>query len=202
VVIASESGIGSGKRRIVAYAGQAAQAYLRERLRLLDRLAERVGARRPDELESRLDGLLAEMETLRRELDRRQRQQAHEAARALSTRARTVADVEVVAAAVEGASSDDLKSLVDAVREDLGSGVVVLGSVQDGRVPFVVGLTRDLTSRLHAGALVKAVARVAGGGGGGSRPDFATGSGTQPAQLAAALQHAYTVVEQTLTQPS
>ena len=200
VLIATESGIGSGKRRITAYAGQAAFGYLNQRLRLLESLTERVGAGSPEELESRLDSVLAEIETLRRDLQRRQQQQAHEAAGRLAGQARQVSDVKVVAAAVEGASQEDLKRLVDAVREDLGSGVVVLGSVQDGRVPIVVGVTRDLTSRLHAGNLVKAVAKAAGGGGGGNRPDFATGSGTKPAQLGAALQHAYTVVEQALQQ--
>jgi alanyl-tRNA synthetase len=200
VAIASESGIGSGKRRITAYAGQAALGYLNQRLRLLESLTERIGAGSPEELESRIDSVLAEMETLRRDLQRRQQQQAHDAAGRLAGQARQVSDVKVVAAAIEGASQEDLKRLVDAVREDLGSGVVVLGSVQDGRVPIVVGVTRDLTGRLHAGTLVKAVAKAAGGGGGGNRADFATGSGTQPAQLGAALQHAYTVVEQALQQ--
>jgi alanyl-tRNA synthetase len=197
-VIASESGIGSGKRRIVAYAGQPALNYLNRRLHLLETLTERVGARSPDELEARIDSALAEIESLRREVERRRQQQARESAHDLVSRARRVRDIDVVAASVEGASQDDLKKLVDAVRQDLRSGVVILGSVQDGRVPVVVGVTADLTSRLHAGQLVRAVASAMGGGGGGNRADFATGSGTQPAKLGAALQHAYTVVEQAL----
>src|SRR4029077_11189976 len=68
VVIASESGIGSGKRRIVAYPGQAALAHLEERVQLLEKLSERVGARGPDELEGRLDSVLQELETLRRDV--------------------------------------------------------------------------------------------------------------------------------------
>jgi alanyl-tRNA synthetase len=198
VVIASESGIGSGKRRIVAYAGQAALAHLNERLALLDTLSERVGARNPEELEMRLDSILQEMETLRREVERRQHQQAHESAGRLASQARQVVGVNVVSVAIDNASPDDLRRLVDAIRHDLKSGVVVLGSVQDGKVPLVVGVTSDLTSRLHAGQVVREVAKRAGGGGGGNRPDFATGSGTQPAQLGAALQHAFTVVEQAL----
>jgi alanyl-tRNA synthetase len=83
------------------------------------------------------------------------------------------------------------------VRDHLGSGVVVLGSVQDGRVPFAAGVSRDLTDRLKAGDLLKAVANRAGGGAGGP-PNFATGSGTQPAQLGAALQHAFTFVDTVL----
>jgi alanyl-tRNA synthetase len=198
MVIASESGIGSGKRRIVAYAGQAALAHLNSRLKLLETLSERVGARNPEELESRLDAMLQEMETLRREVERRQHLAAHESGARLAAQARLVVDVKVVAEKVEGASSDDLRRQVDAVRETLKSGVVVLGSVQDGKVPLVVGVTADLTERLHAGQLVREIAKRAGGGGGGNRADFATGSGTQPAQLGAALQHAFTIVEQAL----
>lgn len=194
VVIASESGIGSGKRRIVAYAGRASLDYLQSRLTLLDSLAERVGARSAEDAPARLESLLGEMETLRRDLERRQQQAAHDSASRLAAMARLVKDVKVVAAAVEGASTDDLRRLVDAVRQDLKSGIVVLGSIQDGKVPFVVGVTNDLTSRVHAGKLVGEVARRAQGGGGGPRADFATGGGTQPAQLGAALEHAYTAV--------
>ena len=198
VVIASETGIGSGKRRIVAYAGQPALAYLNARVRMLETLAERVGARGPDDLEARIDGLLAEIETLRRDVQRRQQQQAHASASQLSSTARQVQGVAVVAAAVERADEDELKRMVDAVRNDLGTGVVVLGTQQDGgRLRFVVGVTPDLTARLRAGDLVKAIASQAGGGGGG-RPDFATGGGTQPERLGAALQHAFAVVQSAL----
>jgi alanyl-tRNA synthetase len=198
VVIGSESGIGSGKRRIVAYAGQAAQTHLTERLRLLETLAEKVGARSPEELEARIDGVLAEIETLRRDVQRRQQQQAHEAAHALADAAREVSGVKVVAASIDGATRDDLERRVDAVRQQLRSGVVILASVQDGKVPVVVGVTRDLTHRVHAGKLAGEVGRAMNGGGGGNRADFATGSGTQPAKLGAALQHAISVVEQAL----
>jgi alanyl-tRNA synthetase len=197
VVIASESGIGSGKRRIVAYAGQAALAHLNERLNLLESVAERVGARGSDEVETRIDSLLEEVERLRREVERRQQQQAHDSAGRLSSRARDVLGVKVVSEGVENASAKDLERLVDAVRQDLRSGVVVLGSVQDGRIQFVVGVTKDLTQRVKAGDVVKQVAGKAGGGGGGPA-HFATGGGTQPAQLGAALEHAFTIVQRAI----
>jgi alanyl-tRNA synthetase len=197
VVIASESGIGSGKRRIVAYAGQAALAHLTERLRLLETLAERVGARSAEDLEGRLDSLLAELETLRQDVERRQQLQANESAGQLATRAREVRGVKVVSEVVQHASRDDLERMVDAIRQDIRSGVVVLGSVDDGRVNFVAGVTKDLTARVKAGDIVKEVAAQAGGRGGG-RPDFASGSGTQPAQLGAALQHTFVVIERAL----
>ena len=198
VVLASESGIGSGKRRVFAHAGPAALTYLNRRMQLLERLSQRVGAHGPEDLESRIDAVLAEIDSLRRDLQRRQQQQAHNAAGALASGARAISGVKVVAASIEGASRDDLARLVDAVRQELGSGVVVLASVQDGRIPLAVGVTRDLADRVHAGSLVKEVGTRAGGGGGGNRPDFATGQGTDPAMLGAALQHAFTVVEQAM----
>jgi alanyl-tRNA synthetase len=202
VTIASESGIGSGKRRILAYAGASALAYVQQRLRLLESLARRVGARNPEEIEPRVDAMLAEMDTLRREVHRRQQQQAQNAAGALTSEARVVNGVRVVAARVDGASRDDLAKLADAVRDQLISGVVVLAGGQDGRIPLVAEVTRDLTDRLHAGALVKEVGARAGGGGGGNRPDFATGQGTDPAKIGAALQHAFTLVEQAVQPPT
>ena len=197
VVIASESGIGSGKRRVVAYAGRAALAYLEERLQLLETLGERVGARTPEEFAGRLDAVLQEVETLRREVQRRQQQNANESAGKFLPHARDIHGVNVVAEAVEQANRDELERLVDAIKAELRSGVVVLGSVEDGKVQFVVGVTKDLTARIKAGEIVKQVAAQAGGGGGG-RPEFATGGGTQPAKLGAALQHAFTVVENAL----
>ena len=85
---------------------------------------------------------------------------------------------------------------------ELESGVVVLAGGQDGRIPLVAEVTRDLTDRLHAGSLVKEIGARAGGGGGGNRPDFATGQGTDPAKLGTALQHTFTLVEQALQPPS
>jgi alanyl-tRNA synthetase len=198
VVIASESGIGSGKRRIVAYAGQPAFDYLNGRLKTLESVAERLGAHGSDDIEPRIEGLMAELDRLRREVDRRQDQHARASAASLADHAREVAGVKVVAQAVEHADADELKGVVDAVRQTLRSGIVVLGTQQDGRLHFVAGVTPDLTQRVRAGDLVKAVAGQAGGGGGG-RPDFATGGGTQPEKLQAALEHAFQVVQEALS---
>jgi alanyl-tRNA synthetase len=198
VSIASESGIGSGRRRIVAYAGPAAMQYLNHRLQLLDALSQKVGARNPEEAASRLDALLEEMEGLRKDLQRRQQQQATNQAGQLASSARLVAGVKVVAAAIDGASGDDLARLVDSVRQELRSGVVVLAGAQNGRIPLVVGVTRDLTDRLHAGNIVGSVAKAVDGGGGGNNAEFARGQGTNPAKIGAALQHAYSLVEQAL----
>jgi len=197
VVIASESGIGSGMRRIVAYAGQPALDYLNGRLRLLESVAERLGTRTTDDIEQRVEGLQAEVERLRRDVERRQQLHAREAAGNLADGAREIAGVKVVARALDQADEAELKRVVDAVRQDLGSGVVVLGTRQDGRLRFVAGVTPDLTGRVRAGTIVNAVAQLAGGKGGG-RPDFATGGGTHPERLQAAIEHAYAAVQEAL----
>ncbi|HEY3061362.1 MAG TPA: alanine--tRNA ligase [Chloroflexota bacterium] len=197
VVIASESGIGSGLRRIVGYAGQPALDYLNGRLRTLESVAERLGTRSTDEVEQRIDALHGELERLRREVDRRQHEQARDAAGSLADSAREIGGVKVVVQALDHADEAELKRVVDAVRQGIRSGVVVLGTRQDGQLRFVAGVTPDLTQRVRAGDIIKAVARQAGGGGGG-RPEFATGGGTQPEKLQAALEHAYTVVQEAL----
>ncbi|MBI2756598.1 MAG: alanine--tRNA ligase [Chloroflexi bacterium] len=194
-VIAAESGIGSGKRRIVALAGQPALRFFQDRVGLLERVAERAGAPSVDEAPMRVDALVEELERARTELQRLKHQQAHESAATLAAGARQVGPVRVVAARVEQADDAGLKQLVDAVREDLGSGVVVLASVLGDKPRFVVGITRDLLvdGRLNAGAVLRDVARAAGGGGGG-RPDFATGGGGDAARIPAALEQAFATI--------
>ncbi len=196
-VLGSESGIGSGKRRIVAYAGEAALGHIHKRLELLDQLSEQVGARSPDELQARIAALQADLERMQRELERRQQEHARESAGSLAQHARDVGGVKVVAQAVEHAAPSDLPRMVDAVRDDLRSGVVVLGARVDARAHFAVAVTRDLTDRVQAGKLLQQVVAVAGGKGGGA-PHFAQGSGSQPEQLQAALERAYAVVQEAL----
>jgi alanyl-tRNA synthetase len=198
VVIASEAGIASGIRRIVAYAGQPALDYLNARLRTLESIAERLGTRSAEDIEGRIDSLLAEQSRLQRELERRQREHARESAASLARQARDIRGVKVVASAIDHADKEELRRVVDEVRRGIGSGVVVVGSREDGRgVQFVAGVTPDLTQRVRAGDVVRAVAQKAGGGGGGGA-DFGTGSGKQPDQLEAALNHTYTVVDDAL----
>ena len=202
VVIAGESGIGSGKRRIVAYAGQPALELLTHRLRTLEQIGQRVGAPTLDDTPARIDALLAELEATRREVHRLQQQQAHAAGAQLAARARVVHGVKVVAEAISNTDPAMLEQLADAVRDELRSGVVVLGTAQNGKVQFVATVTRDLTERIHAGALIGEVASQASGRGGSKFPNFAKGSGTEPAKLGAALQHTFNVVERTLASTS
>jgi alanyl-tRNA synthetase len=91
-----------------------------------------------------------------------------------------------------------MRTLVDQLRDKIGSGVVVLGSANDGNVALIVGVTKDLTSRVQAGKVISPVAQKVGGKGGG-RPDLAEAGGKDPAALDAALADVYSVVESLVT---
>jgi alanyl-tRNA synthetase len=93
-----------------------------------------------------------------------------------------VSGVKLIARRVEGLEKGALRGLSDSLRDRLGSGVVVIASEHDGRVALVVGVTKDLTSRIQAGRLVKELAPLVGGGGGG-RADFAEAGGKDPAGI-------------------
>ena len=105
--------------------------------------------------------------------------------------------VKVLAHRVDHLERAQLRTLVDQLRDKIGSGVVVLGSASDGNVALIVGVTKDLTSRVQAGKIVGAVAQKVGGKGGG-RPDLAEAGGKDASALDSALDSAYSVVEELL----
>jgi alanyl-tRNA synthetase len=111
---------------------------------------------------------------------------------------RVVAGVTLVAREVSGLDKEGLRTLVDQHRERIKSGIVVLACPSDGKVALVVGVTPDLTSKVPAGQLVKQLASIVGGGGGG-RPDFAEAGGKDPSRIGEMLAAAPRVVEQFLT---
>jgi len=102
-----------------------------------------------------------------------------------------------LAALVQDVDPGTMRALVDTLRQKLGSGVVVLGTTTNGKVALIVGVTKDLTSRLHAGKIVKEVAQRVGGTGGG-RPDLAEAGGKDAAGLPGALEEVYSIVERML----
>ena len=104
--------------------------------------------------------------------------------------ARQVNGVAVIAGRIDGLDADALRSVADTLRNRLGSGVVCVGSVVDGKVNLIAAVTKDLTSRFQAGRLIQEVAKAVGGGGGG-RPDIAQAGGKDPARLDAALELVY-----------
>jgi alanyl-tRNA synthetase len=103
-----------------------------------------------------------------------------------------------VAQAASGLGKDELRQLADAHRDRIKTGIVVIGSADDGRASLVVAVTKDLVPKVHAGNMVKELAPVIGGRGGG-RPDFAEAGGNQPDQVAGALAQARKLAENALS---
>jgi alanyl-tRNA synthetase len=191
--IVSESSIGAGLRRIEAVTGTEAQ---RLALRQRSLLAEAAGTLKcqPDDVAERAGALQGEIHEKQREISRLQQKGAGEAAADLVKQAVDVHGVKLVAARVEGLGDDAIRGLVDDLRTRLGSGIVVLGAAADEGVRFICGITEDLVKvGYHAGNLVREVAKIAGGGGGG-RPDFAQAGGKDPERLDEALAKAKDLV--------
>jgi alanyl-tRNA synthetase len=113
---------------------------------------------------------------------------------AVGEKIREVRGIKVLAHRVDNLERGQMRTLVDQLRDKVGSGVVVLGSATDGNVALIVGVTKDLTSRIQAGKVIGPVAQKVGGKGGG-RPDLAEAGGKDAGALDAALDGVYGVVE-------
>ena len=139
----------------------------------------------------------AEIKRLTRELDQARMKSASSSMANIGDQIKDVKGVKVLAHRVDNLERAQLRTLVDQLRDKIGSGVVVLGSASNGNVSLIVGVTKDLTSRVQAGKVIAPVAQKVGGKGGG-RPDLAEAGGKDAAALDAALDGAYAVVESLL----
>ena len=183
--IVGESGVAAGVRRIEAVTGQGALAWVREGERTLREAAGLVRGGR-DDLPVKLGQLVERNRQLERELTQLKSKLASGTSRNLLDDVKTVAGVKLLVARIDGADSNALRQSADQLKDKLGSGVVVLGSVEGDKVRLVAGVTKDLTDRFRAGDIIKPIASRVGGSGGG-RPDFAQAGGTLPDELDAAL---------------
>jgi len=183
--VASEGAVASGVRRVEAIAGQAAVAAVARQERTLREAAEILKIS-PAEVPQRLRKLLDEQRALAKQLEELEARSARSRADDLLAAARQVNGVAVVSGRLDGLDAEGLRAVVDRLRDRLGSGIVCVGGVVDGRVNLVAAVTKDLTKRFHAGKLVQEVARVVGGSGGG-RPDMAQAGAKDPGRLDEAL---------------
>ncbi|MCL6522291.1 MAG: alanine--tRNA ligase [Firmicutes bacterium] len=184
--IVSESSIGAGLRRIEAVTGTGVVEYARLQERRLRETAELLRAPE-EEVPARVAALAEELRGTQRRLRELEEKLVRIAAERLLAQAETVAGVRVVRGELEGAGPEELRQASDWLRQRLGSGVVLLAARSDGKVQFVAAVTADLVARgFHAGRIVGAAARVAGGGGGG-RPELAQAGGRRPELLERAL---------------
>jgi alanyl-tRNA synthetase len=187
--VTSEGAVAAGVRRLEAVTGPAALTWVAQEETALRQAADLLRIP-PLELPKRLQKLLDDQRGLERQLAELEARLAKSRAGELVAGARPVGTIPVVVARLDGLDAEGLRAVVDAVRERLGSGVICLGSVTDGKVSLVSAVTRDLTGRLHAGRLVQEVAKAVGGGGGG-RPDLAQAGGKDPGSLDRALAAVY-----------
>ena len=186
-VITSESSIGSGLRRIEAVTGRGAQAHLREQLDLLEQAAGQLGVK-PVQLIDRLNALQHELLEQRHLVQQLEQRLAANSVVDMLDKAIDIDGIAVLAEQAPATDVDTLRDMCDRFRDKLGSAVVALGAVIDGRPMLVVATTKDLIQSrgLHAGKLAGAAARKMGGGGGG-RPDMAQAGGKDADKLADAL---------------
>jgi alanyl-tRNA synthetase len=193
--IVSEGAVAAGIRRIEAVSGPAALAYVNAEESALRKAADLLKIP-PLELPGRLAKLLEDQKILSKELADLEFRLARARVQEIVAGARQVGDVTVVAARLDDLDFDGLRTITDSLRERLGSGVVCLGSVTNGKVSLVAAVTKDLIPRFNAGKLIEEVARVVGGGGGG-RPDLAQAGGKDPSKLEQALSLVYDWVGRT-----
>ena len=192
----AESGVAAGIRRVEAVTGENALAYVRE---LEGRLRDAAALLRSgrDEVVDKVQQLLDRSKQLEKDLAQLKGKLASSAGSDLAGQAREIKGVKVLSARVDGVEGNDLRALMDQLKNKLGSGVVLLGSANGPKVGLIAGVSADLTAKVKAGELVNMAALQVGGKGGG-RPDMAQAGGTQPEHLDAAVQSAYAWVESKL----
>jgi alanyl-tRNA synthetase len=195
--ILSESGVAAGTRRIEAITGTESLRMFEGQRDAINTLAHSLNTR-PEELLAKAAALQDEARRLGRELQQAKMKAALGGATPGSQDDVDVAGVKLVAREVAGLDKDGLRALVDQHRSRIKSGVVVLAAPADGKVSVVVGVTADLTKKVPAGQVVKQLAPIVGGGGGG-RPDFAEAGGKDASKIGEMLAAARTIIEKMLT---
>jgi alanyl-tRNA synthetase len=194
--IVSEQSVAAGVRRIEAITGTQALADYQRALGILRQVAAGLNVGE-DALLPAIEKLAHSARQLEKQLGEQKRKGALSKVDELIQQAKTVKGVKVVVAQVEEMDREALRQLVDSLRQKLGSGVVVLGTSLDGKAPIIVGVTKDLTDRLHAGKIAQILAQKLGGKGGG-RPDLAEAGGKDTSALNSTLGLVPSLVEQML----
>lgn len=196
--IVSESGVAAGVRRIEAITGAAALALFDQVEALVDTAGRSLKASR-DTLIDKLDTLVAQNRKLEKDLAALKTKLATAGSGDVLSQAVDIAGIKVLALNLEGADAKSLRDTADQFKNKLGSAVVLLAAVEDGKVALIAGVTQDVTNKVKAGDLMGYVAGQLGGKGGG-RPDMAQGGGTNVAGLEAALASVVPWVKTTLGQ--
>ena len=185
--ITSESAVAAGVRRVEAMTGAAALDHIATREAIVADAAQVLNAA-PGDIPARVNALLQERRTMEREMAELRRKLAEGGGAASSPDVRDVNGISIATRLLDDVPAKELKPLVDSLKGQVGSGIVAVVSVSDGKASLVVGVTEDLTERVNAIDLVRAGSAAVGGKGGGGRPDMAQAGGPDGSAGAAALK--------------
>ncbi len=191
--IVGEQSVAAGVRRIEAVTGIGALEHFQKQAQVLSQVAGKLNVGEDDVLAT-IEKLSQTVKTLEKDLETQKRKGALGQLDELVGKAQTVKGVKVIAEEIANVDREGLRQLVDSLRQKLGSGVVALGMPDGGKVALIVGVTKDLTGKVHAGKLIQALAKQLGGSGGG-RPDLAEAGGKDTAGLKTALMTVPSMVE-------
>jgi alanyl-tRNA synthetase len=190
--IVSESSVAAGVRRIEAVTGEGAVDHMQQVARALSEAAHLIKDK-PENVPQRIQTMLAHQKSLEKEIDKLKTALASQDVEDYESQIKEIGGVKVLAQKVTVDNPAGLRDLADRLKDKIKSGVVVLGSVVGSKALLIAVVTQDLTDRLHAGKIIKEVASVVGGGGGG-RPDMAQAGGTQPEHIDQAMEKVYEIV--------
>ncbi|WP_216829087.1 alanine--tRNA ligase [Alkalihalobacterium elongatum] len=187
--VISESGIGAGVRRIEAVTGQGAYEFMNGQLDLLRNAADLLKAKNLKDVPQRVQTMQQQIRDLQRENESLSAKLGNMEAGNLINEVTEIAGTKALIKQVQATDMDNLRGIMDTLKDKITSGVIVLGAASGGKVNIVAGVSKDLVEKgFHAGKLVKEVATRCGGGGGG-RPDMAQAGGKDPEKLESALNY-------------
>ncbi|MCF8009793.1 MAG: alanine--tRNA ligase [Clostridiales bacterium] len=191
-----ESSVGSGVRRLEAVTGEGGLEYIKNCEQQISDIAAKLKSK-PSEIVSRVEMMTAGYQELERKLESLRARLARYEVESLLNKIHETSGVRVLAEQVEARDMDSLRAMVDLLKDKMGSGIVVLGTCpEENKVNLVAGVSKELNSRgMHAGKIVKNLASMVGGGGGG-RPDMAQAGGKDPSRLSEALDKVNSIIEE------
>jgi alanyl-tRNA synthetase len=183
--IVSEGSVAAGVRRIEAVTGIGALEHYEKQAQILSHLTTRLNTSE-DALLATVEKMSNTVKHLEKELEGQKRKGALGQLDQLASQVQTIKGVKLVAAEVQGVDKETLRQLVDSIRQKIGSGVVVLGTIHEEKIALIAGVTKDLTAKVHAGKMIQTLAKLVGGSGGG-RPDLAEAGGKDTSALKSTL---------------
>ena len=192
--ITSESSVAAGVRRIEAITGRSVYEYLKKTENQIDEVSNILKCKKP-ELVSKVESVNEEIKSLEKELKELKSQIAINSLDSFIAEKKDIDGISFIAKKVEFENQNDLRDLIDKLRDKLGTSVIVFANVYQGKLTFTVGVSKDLNARkINAGNIVKEVAKLVGGNGGG-RPDIASAGGKDLSKVDFALENAEEILK-------